>query len=232
MKLIQRFTRYRDRRIGEAIETDQPEAGGEAFPANFETAPEYEPIIAAARQAESLPVPETFTETVMRQITECGTVSEPAAGRMRRWTLAASSRDLGHCFLVTGFFYIVLSLTLFWGLQSLPAASWMLWQPAVGLVAALLYAALGLFLVTDGSAAVRFAEIGAASIVAALILPTATVVAAPANAFASAATVFFVLAACGPSLFLLAAVHRYRTGDSAQNRAVGSTTSLIGRSIA
>ncbi|HHP7234685.1 MAG TPA: hypothetical protein ACFCUC_08650 [Desulfobacterales bacterium] len=231
MKLLQRFTRYRGRKIGDPFDTDSPEAQGDAFPENFETVSDYAPIIAAARQAESLPVPVAFTETVMRRISARGTVSEPAAGRMRKWTRAASSRELGHCFLVTGFFYLVLSLTLFWGLQSLPAASWMRWQPAVGLVAALLYGALGLFLVTGGSAAVRFAEIGAAGIVAAMILPAATVVAAPVNAFASAATIFFVLAACGPSLFLLAAVHRYRTGASAQTPA-GSTTSQIGRSIA
>jgi hypothetical protein len=232
MKLLQRFTRYRGRRVGEPFKTDPPEANGEAFPEDFETSAEYEPIIAAARQAEPLPVPEAFTATVMRQISDRGAVSEPVTRRMRKWTRAASSRDLGHCFLVTGFFYLVLSLTLLWGLQSLPAASWMRWQPAVGLAAALLYGALGLFLVTDGSAAVRFAEIGTAGILAALILPTAAAVAAPANAFAIAATVFFVLAGCGPSLFLLATVHRYRTGDSAQNPAVDSNTSLIGRSMA
>jgi len=201
---------FRRQRIGPRPASSDTETG--SFPEDFETQTEFEAVIAAARRAESLPLPALFSETVMRRIADKDPAAGDSAARFRKWICADSNTELGYCFLVTGFFYLVLALTLFWGLQSLPEPVRMQWQPAGGLAAALLFGVIGIVLVVDGTAAVRMAELGAAGCMAVLVF-SAAIGAAPLQApFAEGTTVFFVLAAAGPPLFLITAARRYRRG--------------------
>ena len=225
MHLKQFFKRYRNTASTERFDF-APVAGRE----DFESLPEFEPIITAARNTDTLPLPESFSEKVLRRITD--SASAPSPVLVRKWTSATSSRELGHCFLVTGFFFFVLSVTLFWGLRSLPEIEWIQWQPAGVMAVALLYGVLGLFLEYDGPTAVRAAEVGTAAGITVLAVLAAFGVNASQGPFANGVNTFFILVTIGPGLFLAMAVHRYRIGRYRRRPIVSFHPQPAGRSNA
>jgi hypothetical protein len=227
MHLKQFFKRYRN--AGSADRFDFATVAGRE---DFESLPEFEPIITAARNSDPLPLPESFSEKVLGRITENAAGPERSPVLVQKWSSANSSRELGHCFLVTGFFFFVLSVTFFWGLRSLPEIEWIQWQPAGVMAVALLYGVIGLFLEFDGPTAVRAAEIVTAAAVTVLVVLAAFGVNASQGPFANGVNTFFILVTIGPGLFLAMAVHRYRIGRYRRRPIVAFHPQPAGRSNA
>jgi hypothetical protein len=144
-------------------------------PEDFESRPELAAVIERLRAEPAAQPQADFTRRVMTtaadlqaEMTEAAAAAERmrerAASFVRYLTETPSASDIALCFLLAAFFYLLLGVIFFFGLQDiqpLPAsAGWLRLQPQVAMLTAGVLAALGLLLLMDGQTAMRLVQIG------------------------------------------------------------------------
>ena len=194
-------------------------------PTDFETRPEFLPIIDRLRAEQTVAPPTDFTPRVMAGIYEVQTemtaaassawqMKKRAASAMRYLTETPTGADIALCFLLAGFFYFLLGVIFFFGLQTMQpvpvTAGWLRLQPQVAMITAGVLGTLGLLLLLDGGTAMRLAQIGTLVFIAFSIFNGMWISLENGGPFISFGFLCFTAAPALLGLFLTASLQRYR----------------------
>jgi hypothetical protein len=204
----------------EAIDAIKPSEA----PEDFESRPELAALIEQLRAEPAAQPQADFTRRVMEFVSEVQaemTGAAAAAERMRKraaslmryLTDTPSVADIALCFLLAGFFYLLVAVIFFFGLQNmqpLPAsAGWLRLQPQVAMLTAAVLAALGLLLMIKGGMAMRLAQIGTLVFIGFSVFNGMWLGRMSAGGLSPAGLLCFTAAPVLLGLFLAASLQRY-----------------------
>jgi hypothetical protein len=152
---------------------DQHKTGEDAPPQDFENRAEFKTLIETLESSPALEPSHDFTARVMAEIDRRKAPAQirprfPLGERVQqilsRLTETASSKDIALCFILAGFFYLVLGFVLYFGLQRLgvqgSVSAWVRMQPYVAFGFAVGLGGLGGLIFWDGQTALRVAQAG------------------------------------------------------------------------
>ena len=194
------------------------------LPEDFETRPEFSPLIDRLRTEEAAEPGPDFTLRVMAGIDEVQSelaeaatavkqIKQRTASLMRYLTDTPSVRDIALCFLLAGFFYFLLGVIFFLGLQNLqplpPTAQWLRLQPQVAMITAGVLGTLGLLLLLDGGMAMRLARIGTIAFIAFSVVNGTWISLENTGPVTSIGVLCFIAAPVLLGLFLAASLLRF-----------------------
>jgi hypothetical protein len=194
-------------------------------PDDFETQPQLTPVIEQLRKSRAVEPGPDLTLRVMADIAETQSEMADAASAarqmkaratslMRYLTEAPSVSDIALCFLLAGFFYFLLGVIFFLGLQTLQplqvTAGWLRLQPQVAMLTAGMLGTIGLLLLFDGGIAMHLAQVGTLLFIVFSVFNGTWISLEPAAAFAPIGLICFTAAPVLLGLFLAASLQRYR----------------------
>jgi hypothetical protein len=192
-------------------------------PENFEHLSEFKALIDTLQTTPGLEPEPGFTGRVMSAVYgQRRSVSKrrdgyPVSARLQRvlagLTQTASAKDIALCFLLAGFFYLVLGLVLYFGLKSAAAAGplsgWIAIQPylAFGFAAGL--GAMGALILADGPTALRIAHLGTVTYIVLVLSNAVLLQISPARPFNVYGILFFTAGSLLLGIFLVTAVRKF-----------------------
>ena len=194
-------------------------------PVDFETQPQLERAIEHLRQSAAIEPQPDFTLQVMAGIADTQSEMADAASAARQMKARATSlmryltetpsvSDIALCFLLAGFFYFLLGVIFFLGLQTLQplqvTAGWLRLQPQVAMLTAGMLGTIGLLLLIDGGIAMHLAQVGTLLFIAFSVFNGTWVSLDTSAAFAPIGLICFTAAPVLLGLFLAASLQRYR----------------------
>ncbi len=194
-------------------------------PSDFEDQPELAPVIEQLRAEESTEPQSDFTLRVMAGISEVQSETAEAAATVQRFrersaslmrylTETPSVSDIALCFLLAGFFYFLLGVIFFFGLQTiepLPAmAAWLRLQPQVAMCTAGVLGTIGLLLLLNGGIAMRLARIGTIAYIGFSIFNGMWIGLMNVSSYRPFGLLCFAAAPVLLGVFLAASLQRYR----------------------
>ena len=200
-------------------------SGQTEAPADFEAREELAALIAQMRAEPAANPGPDFSLQVMARISNVQTemteavaatrqLRQRAASLMRYLTETPTVADIALCFLLAGFFYFLIGIILFIGLQTLQplpsSAGWLLLQPQVAMLTAGVLGTIGLLLLLDGTVAMRLAQIGTSVFIAFSVFNGMWISITNAAAFTPIGLLCFTAAPVMLGLFLAASLQRYR----------------------
>lgn len=194
-------------------------------PDDFENNPAFVPIIEQMRAEKAVEPHPAFTRRVMTVVAEMQAakagstafwrqVRRRAAATVAYLTDTPSAADIALCFLLAGFFYFMLGIILFFGLQSIDplptAAQWLRLQPQIAMLTAGVLGTLGVLLLLDGGLAMRLARIGTLAFIAFSVFNGTWFGVAGAASYRLFGLLCFTFAPVLLGLFLAASLQRFR----------------------
>lgn len=131
---------------------------------------EFSDIIETLKKAPRIKPPAGFVQAVMDRITPLQQPSAPVSPlryhwvRLRKTLKSVPSRtEVIICFLIAGFFYLVMGTVLFVGLRQLKSLAaipdWILFQPQIAVCSAVIFIVLGLLLYTEDQRVLKLASL-------------------------------------------------------------------------
>ena len=132
-------------------------------PDRFEDADKYTSLIAIIRASTLFQPSESFTERVMAQLSGHMRIQSSVARAhapstltqvwQKFWPGKIQVTDCAFCFVLSGFFYLIISITLVIGLKpisaTLPAGSWLAFQPFFSFCFAVILTCVGILIVIN-----------------------------------------------------------------------------------
>ena len=194
-------------------------------PDDFETQPQLERVIEQLRTSEAVEPHPDFTLRVMAGIADTQSEMADAATAARQMKTRATSlmryltetpsvSDIALCFLLAGFFYFLLGVIFFLGLQTLQplqvTAGWLRLQPQVAMLTAGMLGTIGLLLLVDGGIAMHLAQVGTLLFIVFSVFNGTWISLDTTAAFAPIGLICFTAAPVLLGLFLAASLQRYR----------------------
>ena len=144
------------------------------FISQFGKMDEYKDIIGIIKETPPVRPPDHFSERVMGLLPD----DKPGMGRrlktilwqprytpmVSRFTEAKSWAECSLCFLMAGFFYLIMGVVLILGFKKfgnqMPVAKWIMIQPHIALVTAFGFMVLGISLLKKSTVAVKLVHLG------------------------------------------------------------------------
>jgi len=125
---------------------------------------QYRDIIDMIQAAPGAPLPDHFTQNVIARLAVMNPSGVAAQPRWARLLSVSDQREGAFCFLITGFFYLIMGIILLAGFKAVGSGigemEWIKLQPhiTIGMAAWLLIS--GGLLIADGRTAIKVAQYG------------------------------------------------------------------------
>lgn len=138
------------------------------LPDDFERTATFEAILTLIKSSAPATPPPDFTRNVMRRLSERNTsrrqsISDRLKVSIGQLTLPATAMEVATCFFLSGFFYLVLGISLHVGLKSLgadpSATGWFYYQPHLAVLIAMGFTTVGFLFWKNNRLAFRIANL-------------------------------------------------------------------------
>ena len=215
-----RDQRTRKKHLKQTLTTELPD--------DFEGMAAFESILSLIESSASVTPPQDFTRKVMQRLSETTTGSRQTSDSpslsyrlkilIEHLTMPASTIEVATCFFLTGFFYLVLGISLHVGLKSISSATastgWISYQPHIAILAAIGFAAVGGILLKNNRLAFRIANLAIICYILLSIFNLVQVQAIPASPFSLIGGLCFAAGTIMLGIFLAVTVNNFKRRTS------------------
>ena len=199
-------------------------------PANFETADDFSTLIAEIRSSATVQPSGSFTDHVMARLSD-PMQTKPSLERFnaatafnlirqKYWPKVIKSTDCALCFVLSGFFYLIISITLTIGLKPLSSTlapgSWLALQPIVTFCFAVILAIIGILIFINRQFTHRLARLGAMGYLLFSLVNGLLSHWLPGTPLKPAGLVFYTIGATLLGIFLWVTLQKSRSHESLQ----------------
>jgi len=193
-------------------------------PKHFENMKKFEHIIHLAQDAKAVSPPDGFTKQVMESLPPGSHVTESKLSKLffrpfkkqvfQAWIEVETDAECAFCFLMAGFFYFIMGIVLALGLKTMGGhvhvSGWVMLQPQIAFVSAIVFISLGIFLRKKSMLAIKMAYCSIIIFIGFSVFNSIGIQMAPGNPFTAAGMLCLTAGAVLLGIFLSVIVHKYK----------------------